>query len=729
MTSPLEAAREAFARLDFDPAVRAQALAALEPWLTDDTFAEYRPQLEKLIADGRAEDLFDAFWQTIPFGTGGRRGAVGIGSNRFNSWTLLTSVQGHAEILKETYPGEEVSVVIAYDVRVYNDLRGVYDPDLPNPLMGKSSADFAAEAAGVYAANGIRVAMLDPRGGDYMSTPELSLAIRRHRAHGGLNVSASHNPPDDNGGKFYNRHGGQDVPPDDEVLARRVEGIREVHRIDFDQAVADGLVRLLGPEENEHYLAVNERLSVSDARGGRIVYTPLHGTGSNTVGRLLRRMGFDVRAVPAQEPFDGSFPAVKFRAPNPENPSCYDLAEGIADECEADIILSTDPDADRIGLEVRRPDGGWLFVRGDEILFLVTRYLLDRRREAGRLPEDAFVLKTLVTSNLITTIARSYGCKVVPDLLVGFKYMAELLAGLEADGQFGELKARAESLVLGVEESHGVLCTPAVRDKDAGGGALALAELNATLVAEGRTMYQEIEDLYRRFGYMANTLIVTVMTGAAGLDRIRGIQASLRADPPTEVAGRRVVSFEDMADEEGRMGPIKSGTDAAARNVLVFKLEGDAQLVIRPSGTEPKNKIYVEVPGTTPSTDLTPEELAAERDRCEREADELGRAFERLTLARVGIDLAPCASRLSGLLGLEQKVHFGSTFVPALARAAADPAVDLEAFVDEQLADYGSDPRDLVVGGVAAWLDEGALDGAAEARVRDVFGLGSGQAV
>jgi len=724
VTAPLQAAREAFARMDFEPAARARALATLQPWLGDEAFAAYRPQLESLIRRGRFEALFDAFWQTIPFGTGGRRGAVGIGPNRFNSWTLLTSVQGHAETLKESYPGEQVSVVVAYDVRVYQDLRRVYDGQLPNPLLGKSSADFAAEAAGVYAANGIRVLMLDPQGGDYMSTPELSLAIRRNHAHGGLNVSASHNHPDDNGGKFYNRHGGQDVPPHDEILARRVEGITLVHRIPFEEGVRDGSIRLLGPEENAYYLQVNRGLSLAPGkRQGRIVYTPLHGTGSCTVGRLLRAEGFDVRAVPAQEPFDGSFPAVKFLAPNPENTSCYDLAERIADECDAQMILATDPDADRIGLEVRRPDGGWQFVTGNEILFLVTRFLLDRRRALGRLPADAFVLKTLVTSNLVTTIARSYGCKVVPDLLVGFKYMAEVLAALEEHGQWQQLRARPEGFIVGAEESHGLLCTPLIRDKDAGGAALALAELNALAVASGRTLHDELNALYCRFGYVSNKLFTTVMTGATGLDRIRAVQASLRADPPNHVAGRSVLSFEDMADEQGRLGPITSGTDAASRNVLVLRLSGDALVTIRPSGTEPKNKIYVEVPGTTPTSDLTLEQLAAERRRCDAEADELGRAFERLMLARVGIELQPWASRLSGLLGLDEKVHFGKTFVPALAAAAVDPGVDLGAFVDQALGSYGKDPRELVAGGVAAWLEQAGLPASAASRVRAVFGL------
>jgi phosphoglucomutase len=716
-------AQQGIGSLKIDPGVRDRTLAALKPWLMDDSFAAWLPQLRSLLERGRFELLVDAFWQVIPFGTGGRRGPVGIGPNRFNGWTLGTSVQGHAEILKETYPDEDVSVVIAYDVRVFRDVRGIYDPQLPNPLLGATSADFAMQAAGVYAANGVRVHILDPARGSYMSTPELSLAIRRLGAHGGLNVSASHNHPDDNGGKFYNRHGGQDVPPHDEILAQRVERIATVRGLPYARALAEGWVTLITEEQNRHYLNVNRRLSLApDQRGGRIVFTPLNGTGSCTVGRLLRAEGFDVRDVPSQAAFDGGFTRVKFLAPNPEVPACFEEAEKVATACDADMILATDPDADRIGLEVRRPDGGWRFVSGNEILFLVTRFVLGRRRELGRLPPDAFLLKTEVTSTLVATIARSYGCTVVGRLLVGFKYMAEVLAALEQNGRWEELRARPESFVLGAEESHGLLLTPAVRDKDAGGAALALAELNAVLKSQGRTLLSELDAIYARFGYVSNRLVNTVMSGSAGLSRIREIQESLRREPPVEVAGTAIASCDDLLSEESWLGPIKSGTDAAARNVLVFTLADDSRVIIRPSGTEPKNKIYVEVPGSTPKADLSPEQLAAERTRCEERAVALGRAFERLMLARVGIEVPDHALAVSGLVGLDHKQHFGSTFLPELEQRARAGG-DLDAFIDQSLKPYGKDPRDLVSPGVAAWLATVELPAAAAAAIRREFRL------
>jgi len=310
------------------------------------------------------------------------------------------------------------------------------------------------------------------------------------------------------------------------------------------------------------------------------------------VGRLLRAQGFDVRAVPEQEPFDGGFPTVKFLAPNPEVPTCYSEAEKVADACDADIILATDPDADRIGMEVRDPAGGWRFVTGNELILLVVRALLERRRELGALPEHPFALTTIVSSRRITTIARSYGVHVVDDLLVGFKHMAHILAQLEEQGRWRELRCGPEAMVFGAEESHGLLLTPLIRDKCAAGPALVLAELNARLRAEGRTMLDELDAIHKRFGYMTNRLATLVMSGARGLARIRAIQASLREQPPAEIGGLRVVAFDDLQSPAWWMGPIRSGTDAAGRNVLVMHLEGDARVIIRPSGTEPKSKLY-----------------------------------------------------------------------------------------------------------------------------------------
>jgi len=724
VTPSFDTVLEGFGRLGFDQQVTTAAARALGTWLEQPAFELYRPQLQALLEAGRQAELFDAFWQTIPFGTGGRRGPVGAGPNRFNFHTLLTSVQGHAETLLEAHPDEPLRVVVAFDVRVFRDLRGVYDPELPNPLLGTTSADFARRAAEVYVGNGLEVLMLDPSGTDYMSTPELSFAIRHYRAHGGLNVSASHNHPDDNGGKFYNHHGGQDIPPLDEQLALRVEGISSVRETAFEEAVQAGKVRWLGEQDNERYLAMNRRLSLAPAaRGGRIVYTPLNGTGSATVGRLLRGEGFDVVSVPEQEECDGGFETVRFLMPNPELPSCYDRAERVGAASGADMLLATDPDADRIGVELRTPDGHWRFVNGDETQLLVLNFLLERRAALGTLPDDGFVLTTLVTTSRLTTIARAFGCKVVDDLLVGLKWQADALAQLELHGRWRELSCGPESFVMGGEESHGFMLTHLVRDKDAAPAALLLAEYNACVVAEGRCLSDELDRLYATHGYMANRLFTTVMTGAAGQARMRAIQTSLRAAPPERVAGVSVTSCLDLLDETCWLGPVRSETDAAARNVLSMTLEGGVRVTVRPSGTEPKTKLYVEVPGVTPVTPMDADELARERTRCDALAEQIGKDFERLMLERVGIRLTDPACELSGMLGIEHKQHFGESFLPALEALARSGQGDLAAFVDESLSAYGSEPRALVVDGMASWLAITDLPDELRGTIADLFGL------
>ncbi len=748
MSALLDTIRDAFAPLGFDESATAGAARSLVTWLERPEFASYRPQLQRQLERGHHAALFDAFWQTMPFGTGGRRGPVGVGPNRFNFHTLLTSVQGHAETLRESSPDDDVLVVVAYDCRVFRDQRRVYDPSLSNPLLDVTSADFARRAACVYAANGLSVRMVDPSGDVYMTTPELSYAIRQHQAHGGLNVSASHNPPDDNGGKFYNHHGGQDIPPTDEVLAQRVEGITTVRELPFEEALSSGAVQLLGPEENARYLDLNRRLSMApEARGGRLVYTPLSGTGGATVGRLLRSEGFDVVGVPEQDEPDGDFGAVRFAAPNPELPSCYDLAEGVGDACGADMLLATDPDADRIGVEVRRPDGSWRFVSGDETLMLVLHFLLERHRARGTLPKNGFVLTTMVTTSRLTTIAEAFGCQVVDNLLVGLKWQAEILHQLDVQGRWGELSCSAESFVMGGEESHGFMLTHEIHDKDAAPPALLLAEYNATLVAEGRCLSDELDRLYATYGYMAKVLFTTVMTGASGRARMGAIQTSLRERPPEQVGGLDVVNFSDLADETCWLGPLRSGTDGAARNVLTLTLQGGARVTVRPSGTEPKTKLYVEVPGLTPDAPMEEPALNRERERCESLAQRLGRDFERLMLERVDIHLAPAAAELSGMVGIEHKQHFGDVFLPALlARLRAGPGAvadggttadgramadmdaqadppELAEFVDESLRSYGREPRVLVAAGVASWLSRTELPDQAREQVARLFAL------
>ena len=625
---------------------RQTALRHLEQWLTEPTFASYRPQLTWLIAQQRWSLLLDSFYRVLPFGTGGRRGPVGLGPNRFNAWTLASSVQGHVLYLRERYPQQDIAVVIAYDVRVFNDLRGLYARDLPNPLLGMTSRDFAQVAAGVYTANGVRVYMLPEHTTTYMSTPELSFAVRYLHATAGLNISASHNHPDDNGGKFYNDRGAQEVPPNDEAMANQVERVSHIDILDFAAAQATGLITWVTPEVHEAYVALNMAQSLHPAaRQAHLVFTPLHGTANTTVGAVLRQAGFQVDLVAAQAVPDGAFPAVPYRAPNPEVPESMqqgmELARG-----QADAVFACDPDADRLGVCSRTTDGTFRFLNGNEIAVLTTHYKLEQLKNLGRLPQRPLVIKTEVTTELLRPITEAFDGVLVGDLLVGFKYHANVLDHLERHGHFGALRGTVQDFVIAVEESHGLLVTPEIRDKDAAGAALLLAELAALQRAKGETLLDYLNDLYMRYGYYANLGTSMVMTGAEGTVQIQAIQQGLRQQPPTAVAGWEVTQHVDHWDETGRHGRFLSETDRASRNVLVFRLENGARVLVRPSGTEPKNKVYIEVPAPPVGRQAGREALARCKVDTDAVAQRLADDFTRQMLALINVHLPDYAAHL-----------------------------------------------------------------------------------
>lgn len=697
-----------FATLPVRPEVQAQALGMLERWLGSSEFAPYHPQIHAMIAAGKWDLLLDSFYQVLPFGTGGRRGPVGIGPNRFNPWTLAASVQGHLQWMRARLGDRPLHVVLAYDVRRFLDANEVYDRSIPNPCLGLSSRDFAEVAAGVYAAGGVTTTLLPEGSTTYVSTPELSFAIRHLGADAGLNISASHNPPDDNGGKFYNHLGGQEVPPDDEAMAKEVARVSQVRAMSFAEARAAGMVRDYTPDIHEAYVRANLATSLRpEARRTHVVFTGLHGTGDTTVAAVLDAAGFRVDIEPTQAPHDGSFPHVPFRTPNPEVRQSMDRAVALAGRLGADLVMACDPDADRIGLVARRGTE-WRFFNGNEIAALVTAWRLDQGRFSRPL-----VMKTEVTSDLVRRVAERRGAHVIGHLMVGFKYIGDGLRQLEERGAFGGYSGSVDDFVVGVEESHGVLVTPALRDKDAAGAALALAEYASVLEERGLTLVDALEGLWGEVGYVHNELVSTVMRGAAGKARIERIQSELRRDPPAEIGGLLVTAFFDRADPAGPLGPIRSGTDAQSRDVLVFQLGESARLLLRPSGTEPKNKIYVEYCGT-PGADL-----ATEIPRCAAAARELARSFTQTMLARVGITLPDWALRVSDLCAIEQKLHFAERFIPELRDRLAR-GEESQAWIDAELAPYGKDPRGLVAEAVRAWAATGAAD--ADAVLRAVLG-------
>ena len=604
----LEQAIEGFQAIDLDTQVKLRATEQLRRWLTADEFAGYRPQIEWLIAGKQWTGLIDRFYQILPFGTGGRRGAVGIGPNRMNLWTLAASVQGHCEYLKERFSGvTPLYVVLAYDVRQFEDQRKSYNAELPNPVLHLSSKIFAHHAAAVYAANGIHAHLPAEGGNRYLATPELSLYIRKLSAHGGLNISASHNPPDDNGGKFYDERGGQPVPPDDQIMADLVDQVAVIKELPWTDAVRSGRIHFRDDQLHQAYVDLCRKQSlVKPPKPGEIqvVFTPLHGVGSMTAMEVLLQQGFHVRPVAEQMQPDGQFPNVT-QTPNPEVPASMDRAQALAESVHADLVLATDPDADRLGAMIPDKAGKFRFVNGNVMAALLTHFKLAKLTELKMMPANPIVIKTLVTTGLVTRIARSFQCQVVDNLLVGFKYMAEVLWQLEQNGCYEDIQGRPEDFVLGCEESHGILVTAQMRDKDAGAAALLLAELALDLKRQGSSILEYLDRIQRRFGFFANSLHTVVMPGVEGKENMRRMLDRLRRSPPQNIAGVTVTGVDDLLDEDGWMGPLKGGTDRAARNFLIFQLGENARIALRPSGTEPKAKMYVETctaplaPGTS----------------------------------------------------------------------------------------------------------------------------------
>ncbi len=651
MMGLLQKAQTSFAEFATDESIKQRALHYLEQWLTQPEYAEYQPQIAWQIETGKWSALVDQFYQVLPFGTGGRRGAVGIGPNRMNRWTLAASVQGHCEYLRERFPGSKtpLQVVLAYDVRQFEDTRAVYHPQLPNPVLHLSSRDLAQTAACVYIANGIEVHILPGDSPRFLATPELSFAIRYLEAHGGLNISASHNPPDDNGGKFYEERGGQPVPPEDQIMSDLVEQVKNIKRLAWEEATRSGKIHWLDDATHKAYIELCARESlISSPRFDefKVVFTPLHGVGGMTAMEVLETQGF--RPIPVEEQMEpnGQFPNVT-KSPNPEVPVSMDQAESLAKDEQADLILATDPDADRLGGMVSTSlEGGapFQYVTGNQIGALLTHFKLSQLAEQGRLPASPLVVTTEVTTTLITRIARHFNASVVNNLLVGFKFIADVLWQLESTGQYEDIHASPNDFIIGTEESHGYLLTPKIRDKDAAGAALLLAELTLDRKRKGQTIPEYLDTLYREFGYFKNVTENIAMQGIEGRQQMTAMLEALRHAPPSNIAGLPVTQFEDLRDENGRMGPLKGATDAAGRNFLIFRLgeasgpEGlIARVVLRPSGTEPKAKAYVEVGCAPCPADTSPENWAAICQKVDDQASKLGKRFVEQALATVGV--------------------------------------------------------------------------------------------
>jgi phosphoglucomutase len=638
----------------------------LQAWLSDTVPLANASILAQHLAEQHVPLLFDAFWQVLPFGTGGRRGRVGYGSNRFNPTTVAMTVQGHCNYLAAAFPGRKLSVVIANDVRVFNDFAGIYRfLGNDHPLLGVSSRSLARLACEIYAGNGVVAYLSEPEADQsLLSAPELSFAIRKLAASGGVNISASHNPPDDNGIKVYDEYGGQPVPPNDQQLANAMDQVATIHRIPFAEAVGQHLIRPIPDRLHQEYIEGYIRLfgNVFCPRPEiPVVYTPLCGCGLRSAGAVMTELGFPI-ITPPDQTSDGAFAAIPLKMPNPEVAEATVPATRFAESMGSAIVLSSDPDADRVGLEARLADGSWYHFDGNKIATLVCYYLmLDPHGPQRR----GLVMETLVTTKILGKIAATAGNSwIIDDLLVGFKYMANVLKVLEQRGRWENVCTSPDSLVLATEEAHGVMLLPSIRDKDAAPACMFLAALYQRLRLEGRNLLDYYISILDHLGGYADAGRSIVMTGAEGEFRRDRIIASLRQSPPQTLGGRTVRLMVDHWDER-LYGRLASSTDQLSRNVLQIFLEGYI-VTIRPSGTEPKLKFYCQlVPEGEPSS-LKGIELL--RDLTDR-VDTMARAVYKELLSRVDMNLDESALLLPDLVDVDRKREFEQTTVPKLRDA------------------------------------------------------------
>jgi phosphoglucomutase len=555
-------------------------------WLTDPRYAEYAAEVAAHITAEKWQILDDVFWTVIPFGTGGRRGKMyPIGSNAINDRTIGESAQGMANYVRDQrQPGEELCCAIAYDTR-------------------HQSRHFAELCAEIMAGNGFEVSFLD----GFRSSPELSFAVRERQCSCGLMISASHNPPSDNAIKAYWSTGGQLLPPHDRGVIERVMSTLTINRLPFAQAVASGRIVCCQDAIDAGYQRSVLAQSLGGPRDVKILYSPMHGVGTSSVCPVLAAAGFtDVEVFgPHAEP-DGDFRNIPGRVANPENPQTFDVLIEWARQSGADLILSTDPDADRLGCAAPLSNGGlWRTLTGNQIGALLCEHLLEGRKAAGRLTPKTYIVKTLVTSEMIRRIATSYGVTTYGDLQVGFKYIGGLID-----------EVGPEHFLLGVEESHGYLTGTYARDKDAAGAALLMAELAAQVKAAGQTLHEKLDALFWQHGCHVEATYSKTMPGSEGMGRMRKLMSALRGEPPTKLAGLAVTRMRDYLNGLVLVpgaSPIPFAGPPGDMVILDLEAEGNF-VAVRPSGTEPKVKFYMfgyEPPEMLADLESSKSELAA----------------------------------------------------------------------------------------------------------------------
>ena len=545
-----------------------------EQWIANPYFDEATKEELKSIAEDENE-IKERFYMDLEFGTAGLRGIIGAGTNRMNIYVVRRATQGLANYIAKVDKKSQ-GVAIAYDSR-------------------HMSPEFAQEAALCLAANGIKAYIFET----LRPTPELSFAVRHLGCVAGINVTASHNPPEYNGYKVYWEDGAQITPPHDSGIMGEVKAISDwntVKTMDKAEAEKAGLFEVIGKEVDDAYMAELKKQVIhmdaiqAEGKNLKIVYTPLHGTGNIPARRILKELGFEnVYVVKEQELPDGDFPTVSY--PNPEAAEAFELGLKLAKEVDADLVLATDPDADRLGVRVKDKNGEYHDLTGNMSGCLLANYEISQRKAVnGSLPEDGALIKTIVTTNLADAIAKGYGVKLI-EVLTGFKFIGQQILGFENSGK--------GTYLFGFEESYGCLIGTYARDKDAIVATMALCEAAAYYKTQGKTLWDAMIEMYDQFGYYKDAIQAVTMKGIEGLAKIQEIMNSLRANPPKEFAGHQVTAVRDYkADtiKDLTTGEVKP-TGLPNSNVLYYELTDDAWVCVRPSGTEPKVKFYYGVKG------------------------------------------------------------------------------------------------------------------------------------
>ncbi|HZF65000.1 MAG TPA: phospho-sugar mutase [Chitinophagaceae bacterium] len=533
-------------------------------WLDGNFDEEVKKGIQRM-QENSPEELSDAFYKSLEFGTGGLRGLMGVGTNRMNKYTVGMATQGYANYLRKSFEGEEIKVAIAHDSR-------------------NNSRFFAETTAKVFAANGIKVFLFE----DLRPTPELSFTIRYLKCHGGVVCTASHNPKEYNGYKAYWNDGGQLVPPHDKNVIAEVEKINNVDEVLW--AGGDENITQIGKELDEAYINMIKGLSVypeviKSQADLKIVYTPIHGTGITLVPQVLKEFGFNnVHIVEEQSKPDGNFPTVVY--PNPEESEAMNIGLKKAEAINADILLGTDPDSDRVGIGVKDNRENWVLLNGNQTAVLAFNYMIESRREKGLAQPNDMVVKTIVTTDMIDVFAAQNNIKCY-NVLTGFKWIAELIT--EKEG--------LENYVVGGEESYGLMIGSQLRDKDAISAVAILCEMAAYEKSKGRTLYEKLLQLYVQYGLYKEHLISITKKGRDGQQQIADMMERFRNNPPKVLAGSRVV---ELLDYEKRVKTDlqtseQTKIELPKSNVLQFITEDGSKISARPSGTEPKIKFYFSV--------------------------------------------------------------------------------------------------------------------------------------